>query len=67
MELIRQIESDTLMLRDLKGLLGKKVKIYIEILEEVGPNKPKPRPLGKYHLGKKLDKMNIRDFAYEEN
>lgn len=39
MEIIRQIESDTLLLRDLKGLLGKKVRIYIEVLEEVGQNK----------------------------
>lgn len=63
MEIIRQIESDTLLLRDLKGLLGKKVRIYIEVLEEVGQNKTKP--MGKYHLGKELDKINIRDFAYE--
>jgi len=49
------------------GQLREKVKICIEVLEEVGQNKPKPKPLGKYHLGKELDKMNVRDFAYEEN
>lgn len=65
--LIRQIESDTLLLKDLKGLRGKKVKIYIEVLEEERQKKTKSKSLVKYHLGKELDKVNIRDFAYEEN
>ncbi len=65
MEIIRQINSETLVLRELKDLLGKKVKINIEIIGEEEPGKPKP--LGKYKLGKELDDINIRDFAYEEN
>ena len=67
MEIIRQINSETLVLRELKNLLGKKVKINIEIIGEEEPDKQKSKPLGKYKLGKELDDINIRDFAYEEN
>ncbi len=67
MEIIRQINSDTLLLRDLKGFLGKKVKINIDVIGDSEQNNRRPKPLGKYKLGKELDDMNIRDFAYEEN
>ena len=67
MEIIRQISSDTLLLKDLKGFLGKKVKINIDVIDDSGQDYRKPKPLGKYRLGKELDDMNIRDFAYEED
>jgi hypothetical protein len=67
MEIIRQIDSETLTIKRLKGFLGKKVKINIEVMEETGQPEQKPRPLGKYKLGKELDNLNIRNLAYDEN
>lgn len=67
MEIIRQINSDTLVLNDLKSFLGKKVKINIDVIDTPGQNNRMPKPLGKYKLGKELDDINIRDFAHEEN
>lgn len=67
MEIIRQVNSDTLLLKDLKGFLGKRVKINIDVIDDSEQNYRKPKPLGKYKLGKELDDMNIRDFAYEED
>ena len=67
MVIIKQIDSDTLILRDLKDLLGKKVKINIEVIDEAEPTLEKANSLGKYKLGKELDDIDIRNFAYEEN
>jgi hypothetical protein len=67
MEIIRQIDSETLIIKDLKKLLGKKVKINIEVIDENEQRNQKLKPLGKYKLGKELDDINIRNFAYEEN
>jgi len=67
MEIIRQIDSETLIIKDLKKLLGKKVKINIEVIDEKEQRNQEPKPLGKYKLGKELDDINIRNFAYEEN
>ena len=67
MEIIRQVNSDTLLLKDLKGFLGKRVKINIDVIDDSEQNYRNSKPLGKYRLGKKLDDMNLRDFAYEED
>ena len=56
-----------MILRDLKDLLGKKVKINIEVIDEAEPTLEKANSLGKYKLGKELDDIDIRNFAYEEN
>ena len=49
------------LLKDYKGSLSDAV------IDERRPRKHKPKPLGKYKLGKDLDDVNIRDFAYEED
>ena len=67
MEIIKQIDSETLILKDLKDLLGKKVKINIEVIDETEAVRQKTKSLGKYKLGKELDDIDIRNFAYEEN
>ncbi len=67
MEIIKQIESEVLIIRELKTLLGKKVKINIEVIDDAQPNKDKSVELGTYKLGTQLDDINIRNFAYEEN
>jgi len=67
MEIIKQVNSETLVLRDLKNLLGKKVKINIEVIEEAENAQHNVKSLGKYKLGKELDDIDIRNFAYEEN
>jgi hypothetical protein len=67
MVIIKQIDSETLILRDLKDLLGKKVKINIEVIDEAEPAVENANSLGKYKLGKELDDIDIRNFAYEEN
>jgi hypothetical protein len=66
MEIIRQVTSDTLVLGNLKTLLGKRVKINIEIIDEEKPGKQKQKPLGKYKLGKELDDVSIRDFTTDK-
>lgn len=65
MEIIKQIDSETLIIKDLKNLLGRKVKINIEVIDDTNQKEQKPKPLGKYKLGKKLDDINIRNFAHE--
>lgn len=67
MEIIKQIDSETLILKEFKDLLGKKVKINIEVVDEPKQDTLKPKPLGKYKLGKELDDINLRNFAHEEN
>jgi hypothetical protein len=67
MVIIKQIDSETLILKDLKDLLGKKVKINIEVIDEAESALKKTNSLGKYKLGKELDDIDIRNFAYEEN
>ena len=69
MEIIRQIDSETLAIKQLKDFVGKKVKIIIEPFQETGQyrKKQKLKPLGQYKLGKEMDEINIRNFAYEEN
>ncbi len=67
MVIIKQIDSETLIVKDLKDMLGKKVKINIEVIDEVEPALEKANSLGKYKLGKELDDTDIRNFAYEEN
>ncbi len=69
MEIIRQIDSETLAIKQLKDFLGKKVKIIIEPFRETGQyrKKHKLKPLGKYKLGTGMDEINIRNFAYDEN
>lgn len=66
MEIIKQIDSETLILKDLKDLLGKKVKINIEVIDETEALPQKVKSLGKYKLGKELDDIDIRNFAYED-
>lgn len=66
MEVIKEINSDTLVLKELRTLFGKKVRINIEVIEEAEEGRRKPKPLGRYKLGNELDMINIRDFAYEE-
>ena len=65
MEIIKQIYSETLIIKELKNFLGRKVKINIEVIDELNQKEQKAKPLGKYKLGKKLDDVNIRDFAHE--
>ena len=65
MEIIKQIDSETLIIKDLKNFLGRKVKINIEVIDDTNQKEQKPKPLGKYKLGKKLDDINIRNFAHE--
>jgi hypothetical protein len=48
-------------------MLGKKVKINIEVIDEGEPTREKTKSLGQYKLGKELDDIDIRNFAYEEN
>lgn len=67
MVIIKQIDSETLILKDLKHMLGKKVKINIEVIDEGEPTREKAKSLGQYKLGKELDDIDIRNFAYEEN
>ena len=67
MEIIKQINSETLILKGLKDLTGKKVKINIEVIDEAEAVQQKAKSLGKYKLGKELDDIDIRNFAYEEN
>ena len=67
MEIIKQIDSETLILKDLKDLLGKKVKINIEVIDEAETVREKAKSLGQYKLGKELDDIDIRNFAYEED
>lgn len=67
MEIIKRIDSDVLIIKELKKFLGKKVKINIEVLNENQTGLDNPAELGRYRLGKELDKINLRDFAYEEN
>jgi hypothetical protein len=62
MVIIKEINSETLTIQELKEFIGKRVRINIEELAE-----EKDKPLGRYKLGRELDQLNIRDFAHEEN
>ena len=64
MEIIRRVNSETLVLEELKSFLGKRVKINIELAEDEVTGKKKTKSLGRYKLGKKLDSLNIRDYAH---
>jgi hypothetical protein len=66
MEVIKRINSETLVLKEFKYLLGKKVRINIEVIEERKKQKKGLKPLGCYKLGKELDAINIRDLAYDK-
>lgn len=68
MVIIKEINSETLTIQELKDFIGKKVRINIEELaEERDQIKKEYKPLGRYKLGCELDRLNIRDFAHEEN
>jgi hypothetical protein len=68
MVIIKEINSETLTIQELKEFIGKRVRINIEELaEEKDQIKKGDKPLGRYKLGRKLDQLNIRDFAHEEN
>jgi hypothetical protein len=66
MEIIKRIDSEILIIKELKTLLGKKVKINIEIIEDNKTDPLKIESLGTYNLGKELDNINIRNFVNEE-
>jgi hypothetical protein len=68
MVIIKEINSETLTIQDLKDFIGKKVRINIEELAEKRDQiEMENKPLGRYKLGRELDRLNIRDFAHEEN
>lgn len=67
MEIIKQVDSDVLIIKELKKYLREKVKINIEVLNDKPSDFNCSQELGRYKLGKELDKINLRDFAYEEN
>jgi hypothetical protein len=62
-----KLESDTIHLDNVKGLIGKHVKVTIEevtLLEE----KPKQKLwqyIGSVKIDKNIDQSNIRDLAYD--
>jgi hypothetical protein len=66
MEIIRRIHSDTLNLKELRDFIGKRVKINIEVIDDETLSSVGPHQLGRYKLGKDIDDLNLRDFAYEE-
>jgi len=68
MVIIKEINSETLTIQELKDFIGKKVRINIEELAGARDQiKKEHKPLGRYKLGRELDRLNIRDFAYEED
>jgi hypothetical protein len=67
MIIIKRIDSDTLRLKELTDLIGKKVKIQIEVINDESKTATVRKELGQYKLGKEMDDLNLRDFAYEEN
>ncbi len=67
MIIIKRIDSDTLRLKELADLIGKKVKIQIEVINDESKTATARKELGQYRLGKEMDDLNLRDFAYEEN
>lgn len=67
MEIIKEINSETLTIQELKDFIGKKVRINIEeMAEERDQIEKKCKPLGRYKLGRELDQLNIRDFALKD-
>ena len=63
----KKLESDTIKLgEEAKPMLGKNVEIIIKEVPEPKPAERKWRFLGSVSLGKSLDNINIRDFAYED-
>ena len=63
----KKLDSDTIKLgKEAKPMLGKNVEITIREVAEPKPVKRNWRFLGSVSLGKSLDNVNIRDFAYED-
>jgi len=61
-----KIESSTINLSDISNFIGKDVIItIIELPKTKEKKKRKWNYLGAVKLNKKLDKVNIRDLAYE--
>lgn len=63
----KKLESDTIKPgKKAKPMLGKNVEITIREVAEPKPVERKWQFLGSVSLGKSLDHVNIRDFAYED-
>ena len=63
----KKLDSDTIKLGKVaKPMLGKNVEITIREVVELKPVERSWRFLGSVSLGKSLDNINIRDFAYED-
>jgi hypothetical protein len=63
----KKLDSDTIKLGKVaKPMLGKNVEITIREVVEPKPVERNWRFLGSVSLGKSLDNINIRDFAYED-
>lgn len=61
-----KIKSNTIKLSDVSNFMGKEVIItIIELPKNKEKKKRKWNYLGAVQLNKQLDKVNIRDFAYE--
>ena len=63
----KKLDSGTIKLgKEVKPMLGKNVEITIREVAEPKPVERNWRFLGSVSLGKSLDNVNIRDFAYED-
>ncbi|MEX8548726.1 MAG: hypothetical protein V5804_14110 [Mucilaginibacter sp.] len=63
----KKLESATIKLgKEAEALVGKNVEIIIREVTDKKPTERKWTTIGSVSIGTESDKINIRDFAYED-